>query len=113
MTAIATPPETTDVPDDLGGLIVYFSSVTNMTHRFVEKLGGRAVRIPLRRTDEPLTVNEPYVLIVPTYGAGGKHAVPKQVIKFLNDPHNRSLIRGVIGAGNRNFHDAYCVAGDI
>ncbi|STD21840.1 ribonucleotide reductase stimulatory protein [Enterobacter asburiae] len=32
---------------------------------------------------------------------------PRQVIRFLNDPHNRGLIRGVIAAGNRNFGDAF------
>ncbi|MCF2707489.1 class Ib ribonucleoside-diphosphate reductase assembly flavoprotein NrdI [Arcanobacterium haemolyticum] len=94
--------------------IVYFSSTTNNTHRFVEKLGMKAQRIPLRAKDEPLRVDEEYVLIVPTYGGGNmKGAVPKQVIKFLNDEHNRSLIRGVISGGNTNFGTAYCVAGDI
>lgn len=94
--------------------IVYFSSVSGNTHRFVEKLGRPAQRIPLYPTEAPLTVDEPYVLILPTYGGGnGKGAVPKQVIKFLNDEHNRSLIRGVITAGNTNFGEAYCLAGDI
>ena len=47
---------------------------------------------------------EPYVLVLPTYGGtGGEGSVPKQVIRFLNDPQNRQLIRGVIGAGNTNF----------
>ena len=40
-------------------------------------------------------------------------AVPKQVIKFLNDERNRHRIRGVISAGNTNFGEAYCLAGDI
>ena len=31
--------------------------------------------------------------------------MPKQVIRFLNDAHNRALIRGVIAAGNTNFGD--------
>ena len=59
-------------------------------------------------------VDEEYVLVVPTYGGGSvKGAVPKQVIAFLNDPHNRSLCRGVISSGNTNFGEAYCLAGDI
>ena len=96
------------------GSMVYLSSATNNTHRFVQKLGLRARRIPLRAGEEPLRVEEEYVLVVPTYGGGnGRGAVPKQVIKFLNDEHNRSLIRGVIGAGNLNFGKAYCIAGDI
>ena len=94
--------------------IVYFSSISGNTHRFIEKLGRPAARIPLHARDEPLQVSEPYVLVVPTYGGGdNKGAVPKQVIKFLNDEQNRSLIRGVIGAGNTNFGAGYCLAGDI
>ena len=54
------------------------------------------------------------MLILPTYGGGNEGgAVPKQVIKFLNDEDNRALIRGVIAAGNTNFGEAYCIAGDI
>ena len=94
--------------------LVYFSSVSGNTHRFVEKLGRPAVRIPLHTTDEPLVVDEPYVLIVPTYGGGPEtRAVPKQVIRFLNDERNRKHLRGVIAAGNTNFGEAYGIAGDI
>ena len=94
--------------------IVYFSSATNNTKRFVDKLGFPAERIPLYAKDPFLHVTEEYVLITPTYGGGNtKGAVPKQVIKFLNDEASRSLIRGVISAGNTNFGDAYCLAGDI
>ena len=93
--------------------IVYFSSASGNTHRFVERLGLPATRIPLRWEDG-FRVDEEYVLIVPTYGGGNlKSAVPKQVIKFLNDVHNRELIRGVIASGNTNFGTAYCLAGDI
>ena len=96
------------------GSVVYFSSATGNTRRFVEKLGFPAARIPLLAKDEPLRVREEYVLIVPTYGGGNlKGAVPKQVIKFLNNPDNRALCRGVISSGNTNFGKAYCIAGDI
>ena len=79
-------------------LLVYFSSTSENTHRFVGKLGFPTARIPLRRTDPPLTVDEEYVLVVPTYGGGSvKGAVPKQVI----------------ASGNTNFGQAYCLAGDI
>lgn len=94
--------------------VVYFSSASENTHRFVQKLGVEAARIPLHRADEPLKVTEPYVLVVPTYGGGSTGgAVPKQVIRFLNDPDNRTFIRGVVSAGNTNFGEAYCRAGDI
>ena len=94
--------------------IVYFSSVSENTRRFVDRLDLPADRIPLRPADGHLRVDHPYVLITPTYGGGnGQGAVPKQVIKFLNDTHNRSLIRGVVAAGNTNFGAAYCLAGRI
>ncbi|MCW4352169.1 class Ib ribonucleoside-diphosphate reductase assembly flavoprotein NrdI [Hoyosella sp. YIM 151337] len=101
------------------GMLVYFSSISENTHRFVRKLDVPAVRIPVHGQDGNIEVNEPFVLVVPTYAGGkdecGRHvgAVPKQVIRFLNNPHNRALIRGVIAAGNTNFGDAFCVAGDI
>lgn len=94
--------------------LIYFSSVSGNTHRFVGKLGLEAARIPLHPGDPALRATEPFVLVVPTYGGtGGAGSVPKQVIRFLNDPHNRALIRGVISAGNTNFGDNYCAAGDI
>ena len=94
--------------------LVYFSSTSETTHRFVIKLGVPADRTPVRAADPLLKATEPFVLLLPTYGGGnGGGAVPKQVIKFLNDPDNRSLLRGVIGAGNTNFGAAYCLAGEI
>jgi len=93
---------------------VYFSSTSENTHRFVGKLGFRGAAAPGGPKEAPLAVDEEYVLLVPTYGGGSvKGAVPKQVIKFLNDSHNRSLCRGVISSGNTNFGEAYCLAGDI
>lgn len=94
--------------------LVYFSSVSENTRRFVEKLERPALRIPLYASDEPLVVTDPFVLVVPTYGGGPLlRAVPKQVIRFLNDERNRKLIRGVIATGNTNFGEAYGVAGDV
>ncbi|MDR2998275.1 MAG: class Ib ribonucleoside-diphosphate reductase assembly flavoprotein NrdI [Microbacterium sp.] len=99
-------------------LLIYFSSVSGNTARFIDKLGLPARRIPLHRQDEPLVIDEPFVLVTPTYGGGQgsgeeKGAVPKQVIRFLNDERNRSLIRGVISAGNTNFGESFCLAGEI
>ncbi|PFG32637.1 class Ib ribonucleoside-diphosphate reductase assembly flavoprotein NrdI [Sanguibacter antarcticus] len=94
--------------------LVYFSSTSENTHRFVQRLGLPAQRIPVRPTEDFLQVDEPYVLVVPTYGGGNEGgAVPRQVVKFLNDERNRSLVRGVIAAGNTNFGSAYCIAGRI
>lgn len=97
-----------------GSHLIYFSSTSENTRRFVRKLGVDAARIPLLAREPALVATEPYVLVVPTYGGtGGEGSVPKQVIRFLNDPRNRQQLRGVIGAGNTNFGDNYCMAGDI
>lgn len=101
------------------GALVYFSSASENTARFVagcrlQDEGINVYRIPLKVVDEPLNVREPYVIMVPTYGGGVvKKAVPVQVKRFLNDPANRAWIRGVIASGNTNFGEAYCAAGDI
>ncbi|MEI4483046.1 MULTISPECIES: class Ib ribonucleoside-diphosphate reductase assembly flavoprotein NrdI [unclassified Phyllobacterium] len=93
--------------------IVYFSSRSENTHRFVSKLGFTSQRIPISSREE-LKINAPYILIVPTYsGDGGKGAVPKQVIRFLNQAENRLNLRGVISAGNSNFGATFGIAGDI
>jgi protein involved in ribonucleotide reduction len=96
---------------------VYFSSVSENTHRFVQKLGTGATRIPLHGRIE---VDRPYVLVLPTYGGGHKTPdindsgyVPRQVVGFLNNEHNRALLRGVIAAGNTNFGAEFCYAGDV
>ncbi len=96
------------------GFIVYFSTQSGNTKRFVEKLGLRALQIPLSPDEEMPAVHEPFVLILPTYaGADGRGAVPKQVIRFLNKPENRDHIRGVIAGGNRNFGEYYAYAGTV
>ncbi|WP_339034319.1 class Ib ribonucleoside-diphosphate reductase assembly flavoprotein NrdI [Spiroplasma endosymbiont of Cantharis rufa] len=95
--------------------VVYFSSVSNNTHRFMEKLDVNDERIPYE-IDDQLIVQKEYVLITPTYAGGGgdtKGAVPAQVIRFLNNENNRNLCRGVIASGNTNFGDTFAIAGPI
>jgi len=97
----------------MGGL-VYYSSASGNTARFVAALGLSAVRIPIRPADPMPDPTLPYVLICPTFADGmGRGAVPKQVIAFLNDPARRALIRGVIAGGNRNFGETYALAGKV
>lgn len=94
--------------------LVYFSSRSGNTARFVQALGGPAQRIAVAM-DAPLPMPlAPFVLVCPTYADGaGRGAVPKQVIRFLNDPIRRGLIRGVIAGGNRNFGATFARAGDV
>lgn len=94
-------------------LIVYFSSSSGNTERFVNKLGLPNKRIPSKGS-ETLEVDEPYILIIPTYaGDDGKGAVHKKVVEFLKNPDNRKYLLAVIGTGNRNFGKYYGYAGDV
>ena len=95
--------------------MVYFSSVSENTKRFVEKVDPQAIRIPLKTEEaEAFTHNRDSVLVVPTYGGGNDNStVPKQVIKFLNNPENRKHIKAVIAGGNTNFGAHFCKAGDL
>lgn len=96
-------------------MLVYFSSTSENTKRFVEKTLIPAERIPLRwDLESPLVVDYDYILVTPTYGAGNDSStVPKQVVKFLNIEQNRKHLKGVIGAGNTNFGKHFCKAAEI
>ncbi|WP_346895112.1 class Ib ribonucleoside-diphosphate reductase assembly flavoprotein NrdI [uncultured Roseibium sp.] len=96
------------------GSLVYFSSASGNTHRLISRLGLPAWRIPVRASEQMPSVRVPFVLVVPTYADGqGRGAVHKQVIRFLNDPENRKLLKGVIASGNRNFGRYFAYAGDV
>lgn len=95
-------------------MIVYFSNISNFTHKFVQKLELPAARIPIKPgSDVPLSMEQDFVLITPTYGANGRDFVPRQVIRFLNNIENRTHLIGVIASGNLNFLDDYARAGDV
>lgn len=54
--------------------LVYFSSSSENSHRFVEKLQLPAIRIPIAGAREKLRVEQPYILLVPSYGGGSRLA---------------------------------------
>ena len=81
--------------------LVYYSSGSGNTARFVARLGLPAQRIPIRPADPMPDVDAPFVLICPTYADGeGRGAVPKQVIRFLNDPERREEVELAARFGN-------------
>ena len=99
--------------------VVYFSSTTENTKRFVEKLGLENTRIPLTKKETMPIVEKPYVLIIPTYGGGASlmgresHPIMPQIKKFLKNNTNVKNLKAVISSGNRNFFEDFCIAGDI
>jgi len=95
--------------------VYYYSSVSNLTGRFAERLtetDGRPIwnlaDPTVRRTEAP----GPWVLLTPSYKAGNANEVtlPAGVRSFLRSPLNRRRLIGIIGSGNRNFGVYYQAA---
>lgn len=92
--------------------LVYFSSSSENTHRFMQRLGLPAIRIPLNER-EPIRRRTLHINRAVLRRRRHCWRGPKTGDPLLNDTHNRALIRGVIASGNRNFGDAYGRAGDV
>ncbi|MGQ7846480.1 class Ib ribonucleoside-diphosphate reductase assembly flavoprotein NrdI [Granulosicoccus sp. 3-233] len=94
--------------------LLYYSSASGNTERFIGKLNLLATRLP-QALDAPVPIMEsPFVLICPTFADGkGRGAVPGPVIRALNDKRIRHQLRGVIASGNRSFGATFALAGDV
>jgi protein involved in ribonucleotide reduction len=92
--------------------VVYWSSKSENTHRFVQKLNIENIRLPLNGTCE-IEIDEPFILILPSYGDTVVTAIPKVVNRFLANKNNSSLMRGVIGGGNTDFGSKFCIAAKV
>lgn len=98
--------------------VAYFSSVSANTAKFVAKLAetDAAVvsRIPYQPHEPIPTMDQPYVLIFPTYGMTKTCGrIPPQVHAFLAEASNRENLAGVVGCGNTNFGADYAIAADL
>lgn len=80
-------------------LIIYWTSKTGNTKRFVEKLGFECRKLPCE-------VDRPFILVFPTFGVG---QVPKPVHDFILQHHTKSL--GVVACGNRAFGSDFALGG--
>lgn len=82
--------------------IVYFT-VTGQTKKFVQKI-PHVERIEIKPQNPFLEVNEPFILVVPTYVA----AMVEPVYDFLETGDNVKYCAGLFGGGNRNFGGLFC-----
>ncbi|MBP1044376.1 class Ib ribonucleoside-diphosphate reductase assembly flavoprotein NrdI [Vagococcus sp. BWB3-3] len=80
--------------------LVYFS-VTGQTRRFIKKVGLPAYEID--QTNPFHELNEPYILVVPTYDRD----ITEVADDFIEFKSNRQQLKGVAGSGNLNFGDLY------
>lgn len=102
--------------------IVWFSSSSGNTDKFIEKLKEKTFGLTFKLNFVKINKNlqhkhfsqNPLILICPTYADGeGKHSVPKHVIQFLNIEQNRKNLLGVIGSGNKNFGTMFALAAEV
>lgn len=92
-------------------LIVYFTSKTKNTERFISKID---LDINSIKISKDLIVNEKFILFCPTYAdTNGSGSVPPQVIKFLSVKENRDNMIGVVGFGNANFGKYFAISADV
>lgn len=82
-------------------LIVYMS-LTGQTRKFVKKLDLPSLEL---RPDQVMKeIDQPYLLIAPTY----EREVTDLLWEFVETGHNRNYLHGVCGGGNLNFNTLYC-----
>lgn len=88
--------------------IYYYSSSSGLVRQFAERLGRPVFDLSQREVRRSLA-DGPWVLLTPSYKSGNARndTVPEAVKRFLASPHNRRLMVGVMGSGNRNFGEFY------
>ena len=91
--------------------VYYYSSASGLVRSFAERL-GRPVFNLAEREHRQSQADGPWVLLTPSYKTGNESndTVPEGVRRFLRSDHNRRLMVGVIGSGNRNFGRHYQMA---
>lgn len=89
--------------------MVYFTTESKNTQHFIEHLDLPSRQITGLEGDF-LKMDTPYILVFPTYGGGKvKGSVPKPVVDFIRDKDNLHYIIGIIGSGDRNYGEDYCL----
>ena len=108
---------------------VLFISISGNTRAFAKRLQAYAATAQAQDPSKPLiTLKEisdasldtgetaPFFVMVPTYLDGGngidngvKELMTNAMGDYLAEPGNAGLCRGIIGSGNRNFNEQYCL----
>ena len=88
--------------------VYYYSSSSGLVRSFAERLDRPVHDLSVREVRRS-EVDGPWVLLTPSYKTGNdaNDTVPEAVRRFLRSAHNRRLLVGVMGSGNRNFGRYY------
>lgn len=83
-------------------MLVVYMSLTGQTRKFVKKLDWPSIELT---PDMPIVeVDEPYIIVAPTY----EKEVTDILWEFVETGSNQSYLQGVAGSGNLNFNSLYC-----
>nr|DAY18556.1 MAG TPA: NrdI Flavodoxin like [Caudoviricetes sp.] len=87
--------------------LVYYTKTGN-TKRFVDKISGYE-SIELSPIDPFITLNEPYILVIPSYEPNVLPEIYETLDEFLEHGDNYELCAGTFSGGNLNFNDKFGV----
>lgn len=87
--------------------LVYYTKTGN-TKRFVDKIHGYE-SIELSPIDPFITLNEPYILVIPSYEPNVLPEIYETLDEFLEHGDNYELCAGTFSGGNLNFNDKFGV----
>ena len=87
--------------------LVYYTKTGN-TNRFVDKIHGYE-SIELSPIDPFITLNEPYILVIPSYEPNVLPEIYETLDEFLEHGDNYELCAGTFSGGNLNFNDKFGV----
>ncbi|EHL98576.1 putative nrdI protein [Lentilactobacillus parafarraginis F0439] len=108
---------------------ILFISIEGNTRSFVKDLTKYAVGMHDQDATNPLVESkeisdqsdfenetQPYFVFVPTYLDGGngidngvKELMTNTMGEYIGYEHNADLCHGIVGSGNRNFNEQYCL----
>lgn len=87
--------------------LVYYTKTGN-TKRFVNKINGYE-SIELSPIDPFITLNEPYILVIPSYEPNVLPEIYETLVDFFEINDNVVLCAGTFSGGNLNFNDKFGV----
>jgi nrdI protein len=87
--------------------LVYYTKTGN-TKRFVDKINGYE-SIELSPIDPFITLNEPYILVIPSYEPNVLPEIYETLVDFFEINDNVVLCAGTFSGGNLNFNDKFGV----
>ena len=87
--------------------LVYYTKTGN-TKRFIDKINGYE-SIELSPIDPFITLNEPYILVIPSYEPNVLPEIYETLVDFFEINDNVVLCAGTFSGGNLNFNDKFGV----